>query len=123
MARLFLLLSAGLWMFCAPVYASEDELDLETIAEAIQEGEIDVGDKLSMDFKKGRFHNIHVDTLGLDCATCHYGKVYQDDYLLVRKYEYLRKRAKGQANRQACVACHQSGGIATTFYIERAGRK
>lgn len=101
----------------------ERELLLEGLSEQILEGEIEVGKELSMDYKRGRYHEIHVDVIGLDCHTCHYGKEYQPGYLLVRKYKILRKRAKGQYHRVVCLACHQQEGIATTFYKGRAARK
>jgi hypothetical protein len=120
------LLLAILALAAFPSWAQQDEdieTDLEITARQIRSGEIPVAGPLSMDYRKGRFHTIHIDLLGLDCGTCHWGERYQDDYLLVRKDEVLRKRAKGQADRQVCVACHQRGGIATTFYMRRAGEQ
>jgi hypothetical protein len=96
---------------------------LENISQKILNGEIKVGGKLSMDEKQGRYHEIHVDIIGLDCHTCHYGKKYQDDYLLLRKDETLRDRAKGQVTRETCIACHQEEGMATVFYKGRSGIK
>jgi len=126
MNRVPYLLLAIMAVSAVPSWAQEDqdiETDLEITARQIRSGEIPVAGALSMDYRKGRFHTIHIDLLGLDCGTCHWGDKFQDDYLLVRKDEVLRKRAKGQANRQSCVACHQQGGIATTFYMRRAGEK
>lgn len=124
MTRLIALLAV--LALAAPVWAAEEEdleTDLEKIAKAIRDGKEPVFGKLTMDYRKGRFHTIHIDLLGLDCGTCHWGERYHDDFLLVRRDEILRKRAKGQASREACIACHQKGGIATTFYLRRAGEK
>ena len=96
---------------------------LENISQKILDGDIPVGDKLSMDEKQGRYHEIHVDIIGLDCHTCHYGKEYQADYLLLSKDKILRDRAKGQLNRESCIACHQEEGMATVFYKGRSGKK
>lgn len=125
MNRVILSLLIALAWFCTAIADEEQEREplLEDISEKILQGEIPVGKELSMDYKRGRYHEIHVDVLGLDCHTCHYGKAYQPDYLLLRKYEFLRKRAKGQFNREACLACHQEEGIATVFYKGRAGKK
>ncbi|MGA7979438.1 MAG: hypothetical protein WCA32_04330 [Chromatiaceae bacterium] len=126
MKRLTVLILALLLV--APAIAKEDidqdtATDLETLATRIRSGEETVYGDLSMDYRKGRFHTIHVDLLGLGCGTCHFGDKYQDDYQLLRKDEQLRRRAKGQATHEACLACHQKGGIATTFYMRRTGEK
>ena len=123
MNRLCYALVVILAVSVGPCWAEEDEdieTDLEVTARNIRSGEIPVFGDLSMDYRKGRFHTVHIDLLGLDCGTCHWGERFQNDYLLD---EVLRKRAKGQATRQSCVACHQQGGIATTFYMRRAGEK
>jgi hypothetical protein len=115
-------------LLVAPAIAREEidqdtETDLETLATRIRSGEETVYGDLSVDYRKGRFHTIHVDLIGLGCGTCHFGDKYQDDYQLLRKDEQLRRRAKGQATHEACLACHQKGGIATTFYMQRTGEK
>jgi len=95
---------------------------LGNISQKILDGQIPVGGKLSMHEKQGRYHEIHVDIIGLVCETCHYGKEYQADYLLVGKDKILRDRAKGQLNRESCLACHQEQGMATVFYKGRSGK-
>jgi hypothetical protein len=115
-------------LLAVPAMAKEDvdqdtETDLETLAKQIRSGEETVYGDLSMDYRKGRFHTIHVDLIGLGCGTCHYGDKYREDYQLLRHDEQLRRRAKGQATHEACLACHQRGGIATTFYMQRTGEK
>lgn len=102
---------------------SQESANLEEVAEMIRDGKIDVGKEYSMHEKKGRFHNIHVDAVGMDCASCHYGEYYQADFLLLRKSERLVKKAKGQMNWGSCLGCHQTGGIATTWYVGRPGVK
>ena len=102
---------------------ADDFTTLDTLARQIRDGTIDVGNEYSMDVSKGRFHRLHVNTLGLACASCHYGKQYQDDFLLVRKHESPRGWPPGQISRQTCIACHQVDGIATTFYVGRVGKK
>jgi hypothetical protein len=101
----------------------DEETNLERTAKLIRSGDIMVEGELSMDYREGRFHTIHVDLMGLDCGSCHYGERYRDDYMLLRHDEELRKRAKGQASRQTCLACHQVGGFATTYFMERPGEK
>lgn len=115
-------------VLAAPALAEEQidpdiQIDLETMAKRIRSGEVEVFGDISMDYRRGRFHTIHIDLIGLDCGTCHYGDRYQDDYQLLRKDEHLRRRAKGQATREACIACHQKDGIGTTYYMRRAGEK
>jgi hypothetical protein len=126
MRTLTVLISALLLV--APAIARDDidqdtETDLETLAARIRSGEETVYGDLSMDYRRGRFHTIHVDLIGLGCGTCHFGDKYRDDYQLLRKDEQLRRRAKGQATHEACLACHQRDGIATTFYMQRTGEK
>ena len=119
MSRSFLfLLAAAAVAF--PAYA-DGPVNLTDTAKSIREGKVDVGKGYLMDSKKGRFHNIHVDALGADCSSCHFGGRYGDDVLLLRKYEFLPKRAQGQVDRSACLACHQKGGVASEWYAGRAG--
>lgn len=101
---------------------AQDSVDLLELAEKVKKGEIDVGKQFSMDHKEGRFHIIHADILGLDCSSCHYGKDYRADFLTLRKFEHLPKRAKGQQTWSSCLGCHQEGGTATPWYHGRAGQ-
>jgi hypothetical protein len=119
-----------LGLLCAFAAGAEDvddipdiETNLERAAKLIRSGEMTIKGSLSMDYRTGRYHTIHVDAMGLDCASCHYGDVYRANYMLLRRDEQLRKRAKGQVSRQTCVACHQAGGFATTFYMMRPGER
>ena len=97
--------------------------DLAEMAKAIRDGEIDVGKQLDMDKKKGRFHVIHSDTVGLECEGCHVGKQYAKDYLLVGRTNAERQAVgagKGEKSdvldRSVCLGCHKTGGVATVWY-------
>lgn len=118
--RLILLL-----LLLAPLagFADESEANIAEVSEALREGKIDVGDMYSIDFKKGRYHVIHTDVLGLDCTSCHYGDAYRQDYLLVGKSKPYAKRAKGRYDRTVCLGCHRVGGEGTAFYGSNATPK
>ena len=104
-------------------YALAEDLDLADTAEAIQKGKIDVGKQYDMNKKKGRFHLIHSETLGLECEACHVAKDYAPDYLLLDR-ENARKKALGKhkgpkddvVDRAVCMGCHKTNGVATTWY-------
>lgn len=123
MSRFFLFLAVVLAAAIAGPTRAEGPINLQETAKSIREGKIDVGKVYSLDEKKGRFHNIHSDAIGTDCATCHFGDRYRDDVMLLRKFELLRKRAQGQVDRSACLGCHQQGGVASAWYGGRAGVK
>ncbi|MBI4184123.1 MAG: hypothetical protein HY521_09020 [Proteobacteria bacterium] len=96
---------------------------LQDLATAIREGKVDVGRKYDASDTKARFHVIHIETLGMsECSSCHTGRNYQPDYLLLRKEERLLKRAGGEIDRGACLSCHATGGIGSTWYVGRATR-
>ena len=98
--------------------------DLAEMAKAIRDGQVDVGKQLDMDKKKGRFHRIHSDTVGLECEGCHVGKEYAKDYLLAGRENAERQAAgKGKGgeksdvlDRSVCLGCHKTGGVATVWY-------
>ncbi len=102
---------------------AEEGMDLADTAEAIRNGDIDVGKNYGMNKKKGRYHLIHSETLGLECEACHVSKKYAPDYLLVSKDEEERraagygKRPKADVvDRAVCLGCHKKNGVAHTFY-------
>lgn len=115
-------------LLCLPATAvwSEDAeapTDLYEISKAISEGEIDVGKRYDMNDKKGRFHLIHSETVGMECEGCHVAKSYAPDYLLVDRANATRKAAgegKGEKievlDRSVCLGCHKTGGVATVWY-------
>lgn len=109
-------------LFIAGPTLAED-LDLADTAEAIRNGDIDVGKQYDMNKKKGRFHLIHSETLGLECEACHVAPKYAPDYLLVDKDNAEAKavgHGKGQKadvlDRAVCLGCHKTNGVATTWY-------
>ena len=110
------LLGLGTWATAAP-------MDLDETAEAIRDGKIDVGKRYDMHKKKGRFHRIHSETLGLDCEACHVAKSYAPDYLLLDRANAEAKaigKGKGPKadvlDRGVCLGCHKTNGVATTWY-------
>lgn len=120
-ARLLLLLL----LFVAPLAGdtAEQAANLMDVAKALREGKIDVGDELSVDAKTGRFHAVHVDVIGLDCASCHYGKTYRDDYMLVGRDKPYVKRSTGRFDRTGCLGCHRAGGEGRQLYGNNATPK
>ena len=90
-------------------------LSLAEIAEKIRKGEIDVGKEYGMELGK-RYHNIHVNVLGLKCKTCHVAKKYAPDYIYQRKYKVPVRGAPGVVDRAVCLGCHKKGGIARELY-------
>lgn len=113
---------------CLPltaVWAEEEAApsDLYEMAKALQDGKIDVGKRYDMNEKKGRFHLIHAETVGIECEGCHVAKSYAPDYLLVDRSNAMRKAAgagKGDKadvlDRSVCLGCHKTGGVATVWY-------
>lgn len=100
--------------------AAQDSINLGSVARDIRDKKIDVGKTYSTGVEEGdRFHNIHSDVIGVGCKSCHNGKAYQDDYILLRKGEILPKDARGQAERGVCLGCHRTGGPASTWFVGR----
>lgn len=114
-----------LFLLVAPLagHTAEHAANLTDIAEALRKGEIDVGKLYSMDAKTGRYHAVHVDVLGLDCGSCHYGDTYRDDYLLVGKAKPYVKRSRGRYDRTGCLGCHRTGGEGEAYYGNNATPK
>ena len=120
-----LVVAAFLCMPFVAVWAEEQAApsDLYEMAEAIQQGKIDVGTRYDMNEKRGRFHLIHSETVGLECEGCHVAKTYAPDYLLVGRHNAELKAAgtgKGDKadvlDRSVCLGCHKTGGVATVWY-------
>lgn len=114
MIRIFTLILLA--MLTAGLSADENKFELRKIGEDIRAGKIDVGDKYSVDAKTGRYHAIHVDVIGMECSSCHFGERYHPDYLLVGKDKPYPRRAQGQLDRSSCLGCHREGAEGTTFY-------
>jgi len=103
--------------------AVAEDLDLADTAEAIRQGDIDVGEDYGMHKSHGRFHRIHSETLGLECEACHVGSQYAPDYLLLDRANAERKAAgdgkgkkAGVLDRAVCLGCHKTDGVATPWY-------
>jgi hypothetical protein len=97
--------------------------DLYELSKAIADDKIDVGKRYDMNAKKGRFHLIHSETIGMECEGCHVAKTYANDYLLVGRHNAELKAAgegKGSKievlDRSVCLGCHKTGGVATVWY-------
>lgn len=103
--------------------AEEQPARLTDVGKAVRDGKFDVGKLYSVEHKEGRYHNIHVDVLGLECTSCHYGDTYLQDYLLVGKADPYPKRAKGRYDRTGCLGCHREGGEGSPFYGNNATPK
>ena len=122
--RSYTWLLTGLFVLClSSSWAAEAPRDLAETAEAIRTGEIDVGTQYDMNDKRGRFHLIHSETVGLECEGCHVAKQYAPDYLVIDRETAERNAAgtgKGKKNdvldRSVCLGCHKTGGVATVWY-------
>ena len=118
------LLLTGLLVLSLPSsWAAEVPGDLAETAEAIRTGTIDVGKQYDMNERKGRFHLIHSETVGLECEGCHVAKRYAPDYLVIDRENAERKAAgtgKGKKievlDHSVCLGCHKTGGVATAWY-------
>ena len=74
---------------------------LAELAEAIRDGEIDVGDDYSMSFM-GRYHTIHTRELGIDCGACHTADEYAEAYIYQRTFKVPVGGAFGVVDRETC---------------------
>ncbi len=117
-----LCLLLGLMAPAGAVLAEED-MDLADTAEAIRNGDIDVGKEYSMHKKRGRYHRIHSEVLGLECEACHVATKYAPDYLLlIRREEEDRAAGHGKrpeadvVDRAVCLGCHKENGVAHAFF-------
>lgn len=95
-------------------------LNLAEVAEAIRRGIIDVGGKYGVRLGE-RYHNIHVDVLGLTCKTCH---VSPDEASIADVLYNLYPASTGGMtgidliDSTACYSCHRAGGIASDLHME-----
>lgn len=94
-------------------------MSLLELAEAIRSGKINVGNKYGLALGE-RYHNIHVNVLGLSCTTCHKGNAPSKDYIYINIDRVIARMTNrgmpGPVDRAVCLACHKEGGIATKFY-------
>lgn len=113
-----LILLAVMAALSAGVMAEDKPMNLRKTAEAIRGGTVNVGKEYSLR-EEGRFHQAHVETLGIKCGGCHTNDAYPDDYLYLRKAEFPQQ-VKGEklkaVERAKCIGCHSDGNVATAFY-------
>ncbi len=80
--------------------------NLPVTAEAIQEGEIDVGTDYGFGLEQ-RYHKIHTTVLGLECDTCHIAKAETTDKVF--SAWNVSPQAPGPVDRRGCLGCHSAG--------------
>jgi len=85
-------------------------VSLSTLAQSIQDGEIDVGDEYGM-AQGQRFHNIHAEVVDMKCTQCH----VQEAPLEVAQPINLTGEAPGQVDRRVCLGCHLNGPAAKLY--------
>lgn len=82
---------------------------LSAVADNITKGKINVGKKYGMGSEQ-RFHKIHADVVGLDCATCHVDKADPSVAVFTEQPPVdISKDAPGPVDRRVCQGCHRSG--------------
>ncbi len=115
---LMAVLAAAFATLSAGVMAEDKPMNLRKSAEAIRAGTVNVGKAYSL-AEEGRFHQIHVETLGVKCGGCHSNDAYPDNYLYLRKSEFphvLDGEKVKSVERAKCIGCHSEGNVATVFY-------
>lgn len=116
-----LLLIAILATLSTGVVAEDKPMNLRKTAEAIRAGTVNVGKAYSL-AEEGRFHQIHVETIGIKCGGCHSNDAYPADYLFLRKSEFPKQVAGEKlkaVERAKCIGCHSEGNVATVFYNKK----
>lgn len=111
-------LATAVSTFSAGVVADDKPMNLRKTAEAIRAGTVNVGKAYSL-AEEGRFHHIHVETIGIKCGGCHSNEAYPDSYLYLRKTEFPKVIAGEKlkaVERAKCIGCHSEGNVATVFY-------
>lgn len=82
---------------------------LPTVAEKVRKGEIDVGKAYGMAPDR-RFHRIHNEVVGLECATCHVDKLPATaEAFTVRPAVDISPDSPGPIDRRVCLGCHLAG--------------
>jgi hypothetical protein len=82
---------------------------------------VNVGKAYSL-AEEGRFHQIHVETIGIKCGGCHANDAFPADYLYLRKAELphvLNGEKVKAVERAKCIGCHSEGNVATVFYNKK----
>jgi hypothetical protein len=115
---LLAVLATAVSTFSAGVAAEDKPMNLRKTAEGIRAGTVNVGKAYSL-AEEGRFHQIHVETIGIKCGGCHSNEAYPDSYLYLRKAEFPKVIAGEKlkaVERAKCIGCHSEGNVATVFY-------
>lgn len=112
-AILVVLVGVGLIGGFAASAAKDASVSLPTVAEKIQQGQIDVGGKENKAYGMAddqRFHRIHAGVLGLECATCHGAEVNPSVAAFTEPPAVdVSVKSPGLVDRRVCVGCHQAG--------------
>ena len=95
--------------------APPEALTVAELAAAITGGDIDVGTTYG-DALVERFHNIHSETLGLACGTCHMegGMTTAQEVFSGQDVSPLSPQP---ADKVGCLGCHRTDGPGSAWYI------
>ncbi len=100
-------LIAGGVIGCAPPEVTEEgPTTLTALAQAIKDGDIDVGDEYGLASGQ-RYHKIHATVLGLECATCHISELDTTQTVFID--QDVSPQAPGPVDKGACLSCHRAG--------------
>ncbi|MFQ5803266.1 MAG: hypothetical protein ACE5JQ_10260 [Candidatus Methylomirabilales bacterium] len=112
-AILVLLVGVGLLGGFAATAAKNEFISLPTVAEKIRKGEIDVGGKAYKAYglaEDQRFHRIHTEILGLECANCHGRELHPSVAAFTAPPAVdVSPEAPGLVDRRLCLGCHLAG--------------
>jgi len=115
---LMAMLATALLSVSAGTVADDKPMNLRKTAEAIRAGQVNAGKGYNL-AEEGRFHQIHVETIGIKCGGCHTNDSYPGSYLFLRKAEFpqvVNGEKLKAVERAKCIGCHSEGNVATAFY-------
>lgn len=82
---------------------------LGAVAEEVRNGKVDVGKTYGM-APDARFHRIHTDVIGLECASCHVDSPAPSVALFTaRPAVDISPNVPGPVDRRNCQGCHRAG--------------